>query len=227
MTNVNPDDLNYHHYDTNHYDKDIVNSIPGHIEMHEIIGDICSEFNSNPKITELGVGTGITTLVIAQNTKNSDFHLIDFSEQMIKGAKEKLKGYNCNYILGDYSKIELPNKNDAIVTVIGLHHQDTDDDKTEIFKKIYDSLNKDGFFIFGDLMTYDDKVLAAYNEALHYHFLVENAENKEALKDWAYHHKYLNPIVSWEKNVTWMEEIGFRVEVKFTKFNTFLLLGFK
>jgi tRNA (cmo5U34)-methyltransferase len=227
MTNVNPDDLNYHHYDSEQYDRDIVNSIPGHIEMHKIIEKISKKIEPNSKISELGVGTGITALTIAKNTKNPNFHLIDFSEQMIKGAKEKLKKYNCSYINGDYSKLELPKKNDLVVTVIGLHHQKTDDDKKRIFKKVYSSLNDNGIFIFGDLMTYDDKVLAAYNEALHYHFLVENAESSNALKDWSFHHKYLNSIVSWESNVKWMEEVGFRVEIEFKKYNTFLLIGYK
>ena len=40
VTNVQPGDLNYRRYDANKYEQDIVRSIPGHEELHKIIGDI-------------------------------------------------------------------------------------------------------------------------------------------------------------------------------------------
>ncbi len=227
MTNVGPEDLNYHYYSTERYDKDIINTIPGYEALHQEIANITKKINPNPKILELGVGTGNTTLVIAENAKNSHFTLIDFSEQMLNGAKEKLNGLVCEFILRDYSEMELPKNYDAAICVIGLHHQETNKDKKQMILKIYNSLKRGGFFVLGDLMTFDNKELAALNEAEHYGFLVENAESKEFLKEWAYHHKFLNKLASKESHIRWMNEVGFSTEVVFEKFNTVLLLGKK
>ena len=227
MTNVKPIDLNYHHYTSKKYDKDIVNSIPGYREMHAEIGRRLSTFKSNLKILDLGPGTGNTSNIINKNTSNSSFILIDFSDVMLEGAKTKLRNVQCEYILADYSEIELPTKCDVVVSVIGMHHQESDDEKRSMFQKIYYSLNEGGSFIYGDLMTFEDKETAALNDALHYHFLVSNAEDRSTLKDWAYHHKFLNSPASIEKSVHWLEEIGFLVEIVFNEINTFLIFATK
>ena len=227
MTNVKPTELNYDSYEMDKYDEDIVNSIPGHRELHAEIIKIVSKLKPNPKILELGTGTGLTTQVIAKNTKNPHFILTDFSKKMLDGAKRKLKGFDCEFILGDYSKIDLPKECDVIVSVIGFHHQGDEKDKVNMLKKIYDCLKQGGILILGDLMTYEDKELSALNDAHHYHFLVEKAKDGKTLKEWAYHHKYLNPLSSWENHIKWMKEIGFKPEIKFQKFNTFLILGKK
>ncbi len=92
---------------------------------------------------------------------------------------------------------------------------------------IFHSLSEEGVFIFGDLVTYRNPESAALNEARHYHHLVENAQDENSLKEWAYHHKYLNKLAPIEDQVEWLEEVGFRkVEVLFTKFNTALIVCF-
>lgn len=227
MTNVKPTELNYDSYEMDKYDEDIVNSIPGHRELHEEIIKIVNKLKPNPKILELGTGTGLTTQCIAKNTKNPHFILTDFSKQMLDGAKRKLKGLDCEFILGDFSKIDLPKECDVVVSVIGFHHQGEDEKKINMLKKIYGCLKQGGILILGDLMTYNDKKLSALNDAHHYHFLVEKAKDEKTLKEWAHHHKYLNPLSSWENHLKWMKEIGFKPEIKFQKFNTFLILGKK
>ena len=45
MTNVKPTELNYDHYEMDKYDEDIVNSIPGHRELHTEIIKIVSKID--------------------------------------------------------------------------------------------------------------------------------------------------------------------------------------
>ena len=59
-TNVKPDELNYNHYETQKYDDDIVCSIPGHEELHKHIEQLIESLPKQPKILELGIGTGLT-----------------------------------------------------------------------------------------------------------------------------------------------------------------------
>ena len=230
MTNVKPEELNYDHYEMDKYDLDIINAIPGHAKLHQELGNIVREKLQQEKarILELGPRTGLTTKVIADIVPNAEFTLIDFSEQMLEGAKKRLSKYTCTYVLGDFADVPFPKEVDAVFSVIGFHHQETDEDKQRLIKRVFKSLRDDGLFILGDLMTHDDKEDAALYDAYHFHHLVEKAEDEKSLREWAYHHKYLNPLASWQKHVTWLKEIGFRkVEVKFQQWNTFLIVAEK
>lgn len=173
MTNVAANELNYDKYTSDKYDLDIVNSIPHHKEIHELIAKFIREnYDSNEKydVIDLGVGTGITSKLIQELLPNSVFDVVDFSEQMLSGAKKKLGDKNVSYVLGDYSKIKFDKKYDGVISVIGLHHQ-THKGKKLMFQKIHEMLKLKGVFIFSDLVTYDDKYVAALNNAKHYHHL--------------------------------------------------------
>ncbi|NQV91858.1 class I SAM-dependent methyltransferase [Candidatus Woesearchaeota archaeon] len=228
-TNVKPEDLNYDHYETAKYDKDIVRSIPGHVELHKAIDQIVRKnLKGNPQILELGVGTGLTTLRILKNLPKARFTVVDFSKTMLDGARRKLHKYKVNYLCGDYAKLKLSQHNDVVLSVIGLHHQETDNDKKKLFKKIYSSLKKGGIFIFGDLVTFKNLAVASLNDAYHFHYLVEHAEDEKSLKEWAYHHKHLNKLAPLENQVAWLKGVGFKkVEVVFKKFNTALIVAEK
>jgi len=226
-TNVKAVDLNYDHYSSDKYDQYIINSIPAHKELHEGIvkfvrkGYIKSEEYS---VLDLGVGTGITSKIIQEELPGSRFDLVDFSKNMLDGAKKKFRDNSkVRYILADYSEMEFDREYDLVVSVIGFHHQ-TDIGKKKMFKKIYSLLNSGGIFVLGDLVTYKDRRKAALSSALHFHQLVEKASDKKTLEEWAFHHIELNKLSPLEDQVKWLEEVGFKVSVKMQKMNTVLII---
>ena len=225
-TNVNADELNYDKYEAKIYDNDIRRSIPGHDELHKIIEETTREFSKKhkvKKVLDLGIGTGITSEKILKLLPGASLTAVDFSEQMIKGAKKLLAKYKVEYLLGDYSELDFGTDFDIVLSVIGFHHQN-DEGKKKMFKKIYNSLKPDGIFILGDLVTYRDKNKAALNDAKHYHHLVENARDEKALEEWAYHHKFLNVLTPIEDQITWLKDAGFsNIEIKYTYLNTALI----
>ncbi len=225
-TNVKASDLNYDKYSSDKYDQDIINSIPYHKELHEHISDyIKSSFDKNKEyhILDLGTGTGITAKLIQNLLPQSKIDAVDFSEHMLDGAKNKLGSKNVRYIIGDYSNIKFDKKYDIIISVIGIHHQNTVG-KKKLFKKIYSLLNKNGVFIFGDLVTYKDKYEIAKNNALHYHHLVKHSADKKTLTEWAYHHMFLNDLSPIQDQIEWLSRLGFIVRKDFLKINTALLI---
>ncbi len=229
MTNIKPSQLNYNKYTANKYDRDIINAIPYHRDVHELIVKfIKKKYKKDVQynILDLGVGTAITTSIIKDILPNSKFDVVDFSRQMINGAKKKLGHTKVKYLVGDYSKIKFDKKYDIIVSVIGLHHQNTAG-KKKMFKKIYSLLKPGGVFIFGDLTTYINPYEAARNNALHYHHLVEHAMNKKTLAEWAYHHMFLNDLALIENQIEWLRETGFKVKKDFLQINTALLFCLK
>ena len=221
---VTPEQLNYNNYATEKYDDEISRVIPGHARLHQIIEEIFHDSPGMQRVLELGIGTGLTAERILRIFPHAQYVGIDFSETMLAGAEERLKQYSHVQLqCGDYAHTEFPTNLDAVVSVIGIHHQETDDDKKRLFQKIYDSLSSQGIFVFGDLMTYKDPQTAALNDARHYHHLVAHARDEQSLREWAHHHKNLNESAALENQMQWLQEIGFKVELKFQQYNTVLL----
>ncbi|MBI5393607.1 class I SAM-dependent methyltransferase [Candidatus Woesearchaeota archaeon] len=224
-------ELNYDRYPNNKYDYEIKMVIPGHNNLHKIIETVVKRDYSKMKsihILELGVGTGLTASKILRHCPSAQYIGIDFSEQMLKGARKRLKKYNSELILGDYAQVNFSKNNNLVVSVIGIHHQKTNQDKKNLFQKIYNSLTSDGAFLFGDLVTYRDKEEAALNDALHFHHLVENTKDEQSLKEWAHHHKFQNKLAALENQIDWLKEVGFRkVIMLYRKYNTALIYARK
>jgi tRNA (cmo5U34)-methyltransferase len=227
-TNVQPSYLNYHRYSDSKYDQNIFDSIPFHLQIHQLIHAYVKQnypANRHCDILDLGAGTGLTSKVIQQliPPPYSNFDIIDFSTNMLLGAKKKLGAKNVRYILADFSTKKFDKQYDMIVSVIGMHHQ-THAGKKMMFKKIFASLKPGGVFLFGDLMTYKNKQIAALNHALHYHRLVKKHSDKKTLMEWTYHHMYLNDLAPIEDQIDWLKEAGFKIIFKFHKINTALLI---
>lgn len=224
-TNVKASQLNYDKYTAGKYDQDIVNSIPFHRELHEKIAKFVKTKFSNKirwDILDLGVGTAITSSIIRDVLPQANFDLVDFSRQMLEGAKKKMGTNKVKYIFGDYSKIDFKKKYDVAVSVVGIHHQNHVG-KRKLFKKIFKLLKPGGVFIFGDLVTYKDKREAALNNARHYQHLADKASDEKSLSEWAYHHMFLNDLASVEDQVKWLREAEFKVKVEMLKMNTALI----
>lgn len=226
MTNIEAGALNYDRYSTEQYDRDIINSIPFHRELHEHIESFVRAHLESSKeydLLDLGVGTGITAKMVQNLLPHARIDAVDFSEQMMAGARKKLGERNVRYLFGDYANMAFDKQYDVVVSVIGIHHQNATG-KRKLFEKIYSALKPGGVFIFGDLVTYADEHEAALNNALHYHHLVEHATDKKTLAEWAHHHMFLNDLAPIERQSEWLTEIGFVVRKEFLKMNTALLI---
>lgn len=227
-TNVSPAELNYDHYTNNQYDRDIVNAIPFHKDIHLLIAKYVEKhFGQKPvEVLDLGAGTAITSAIIQSVSPQANFDIVDFSKQMLAGAKKRMGTKNSRFILADYATFKFEKKYDVVTTVIGLHHQ-SHAGKRQMFKKIFSLLKSGGVFILGDLVTHRDDRDAARNNALHYHHLVEKAASEKALTEWAHHHQFLNNLAPIEDQIEWLKEAGFKVNQLFCKFNTALLIAKK
>jgi tRNA (cmo5U34)-methyltransferase len=226
MTNVHPWQLNYDRYTTDKYDRDIVNSVPFHHELHDrIAGFIQNKYDQEKpySVLDLGVGTGITAKLVRDLLPNAEIDAVDFSKQMLDGARKKLGKKNVRSILGDYTKLKLEKRYDLVVSVISIHHQNNRD-KQRLFRKIFSWLNHEGIFIFGDLVTYKKPLDVVLNNALHYHHLVEHSTDQKTLAEWAHHQMFLNDPAPIEDQIDWLKKTGFTVKKEFLKWNTALLI---
>ncbi len=210
------------------FDDMLERSIPFYKEVIELICDFLSlHLNSDAKIVDLGCSTANTLLHLYK--KSHDYNLvgIDNSSAMLKNARGKIAAYGAKIELieGDITKVDFKDA-DAILANYMLQFI-RPLKRAEFVKRVYNSLNDGGVFIFSEKIIYDDKVLNKEMIDLYYNFKklqgyseFEIAQKREALEN------VLVPY-SEEENRSMVRDAGFRsVETifKYANFTTFLAL---
>ena len=104
----------------------------------------------NPKILDIGAGTGLLSAFLMERYPDASFTLIDISEKMLDVAKDRFRGNsNVKYIVADYSKHSFVEKYDMVVSALSIHHLE-DEEKKELYKKSYSLLKQNGIIINAD-----------------------------------------------------------------------------
>lgn len=103
-------------------------------------------------ILDLGAGTGLLTSMIATDFAHARFVLMDISESMLAEAEKRLSGYagEFSYVTADYSRIpSLGGQFDLVMSSLSIHHLDQQQ-KQELFGKVYAHLAPGGVFVNAD-----------------------------------------------------------------------------
>lgn len=109
------------------------------------------------KILDLGCGTGLELNEYFKFNKSAEVTGIDLAEGMLEALKRKFKDKSIDLICGSYFDVPFgKGLFDAAVSVESLHHF-TFDMKVPLYKKIYSSLKKNGYFILTDYMIESEK----------------------------------------------------------------------
>lgn len=119
-------------------------------EWVEITEKIIAKYNLNPdEIVDLGCGTGNIAIPLSRN----GYHLIglDLSEEMLAIAYDKMQESNITFPLinQNMKEFQLPNQVDLIISYCdSLNYLAGIEEIKETFRKVYDNLKDNGFFIF-------------------------------------------------------------------------------
>ena len=99
------------------------------------------------RLLEIPIGTGCLTLPFYKNFPNADIVCVDYSDKMLKAAKErtlKLQLNNINFIKGDIVRLPFEdNSFDIVLTLNGLH---VFPDKETAFSELNRVLKTNGIF---------------------------------------------------------------------------------
>ena len=166
----------------NDFDNLMVKIIPDYAYFQRVLVD-CLPFAENDsfRVIDLGCGTGNLGKMIADKFPNAEIVCVDFSEDMLKSAKEKIGG-RAEYILGDFNSFEFDGKFDAVVSSLALHHLETDADKSNFYLKMYDAMNENAVHLnFENVLSENDKVqdiaIAKWRQFMQQSFSDEEIDN--------------------------------------------------
>lgn len=139
--------------------------IPCFDDYYETMVNFLSTVIPEPKsILDLGAGTGLLSKFWLNHYKNSKYTLIDVADQMMEVAKKRFQGLtNFKYIIADYSK-NMPKGNfDLISSALSIHHL-SEDEKFDLYRKIFEKLPPNGHFVNFDQFNGNSKLLTdSYN----------------------------------------------------------------
>lgn len=119
-------------------------------EWADLLSSLLEAYGTNIKtVLDLGCGTGTLTMLL--DDKGYEVMGVDYSEDMLAVAYEKTHASDKDilFVNQDMRELELPQKVDSIVCVCdSINYMITDEDIEATLSRVYDSLKKDGLFIF-------------------------------------------------------------------------------
>lgn len=210
------------------YDRTREKIIPNLNLMYDTLVELVRVEIPDPKILDLGAGTGLLAGKLAERFSRGHFTLVDLSTEMLNMARKRFKDLsNFSYINEDYSDADLGNGYDMVVSALSIHHL-SDDKKQFLYSKIYEVLNRNGIFINADLVLGPSKE----NEYIYRRNWIEKieAENlgfdaKAKIMDIM--NKHDQP-ASLENNLKWLNNSGFKdVDVFYKYYNFSVMYGVK
>jgi len=179
-------------------------------ELHERLLSAIDIYKEVPlNILDLWSWTWHAIKLILEKFEKSHITGIDFSKKMIQKCMTNIwRTDRVNIIEWDFTKVDFQWQYDIIFSVVSIHNC-TDDEKIELFKKIYKSLKDGGIFINADFFKHeveklDDKMKCNYKK-----FLESNLEWEE-LEAWLYHAFEQDMPMKLSTQFDLLEEIGFQ-----------------
>lgn len=133
------------------YDEHMLNNVEGCKEGYKRMAELVPTYTK--KLLDLGCGTGLELDEIFKILPDIEVTGIDLTESMLQKLKQKHKEKPLNLICRDYFQVDFgTNTFDCAVSFQTMHHF-SHEKKTDLYKKICDSLTSNGVYIECDYMV--------------------------------------------------------------------------
>lgn len=132
---------------------------------------------------DLGCGTGTISKAVKDCFPNVQTTCVDVAGNMLDIAKQKV-GADTKLIQADFNTFDFPEKCDAVVSSLALHHLVTDADKLNFYRKIYAALNSGGMFINVDVVMGSDEALQSIYMEKWKAFMISRTSRQEVEQKW-------------------------------------------
>lgn len=220
------------HFETEaaEFDRIIVTLVPDYAEMVEALVSAIPFDSSAPiHVLDLGCGTGTLTLAILNAFPEAQLTCLDLAENMIAMAQTKLARYQqSRYTVADFGSKDFGSGHDLIVSSLALHHMVTDDDKRNLYRRIYAALNLGGAFYNADLVMGSSEFLQAMYMRQWRTFMRQSITDEEIDTVWLPKYETEDHPARLTDHLAWLTETGFcDVDVIWKRYNYAVYGGVK
>jgi tRNA (cmo5U34)-methyltransferase len=199
----------------NEYDVQIRRFIPGYEEMLATVcrylGYLAERGEKETLITELGSGTGGSTLQVARALPDASIVAVDCDADMVEVSRNRLGPFSkqVRYITDAFDRAP-GSGSDAVIASLALHHILVRSTKTDLYKQIFSSLAHNGVFINADAAVDQDGSLSGFAYDAWKDYMVANGINRDHAVDhlriWQMEDRYFSLIEELEM----LMEAGFK-----------------
>lgn len=138
------------------WDADTISYNPSRPEQLDMLLTlIADEYQPDKAILDLGIGSGLVEEMLFGRIPQAQVVGVDASAAMIALADERLKAFSGQYVtlLHDFTQIEalkLPERTYQVVFSVQTLHHLNDEQMTQAYRYIYNTLEKGGLFLLLD-----------------------------------------------------------------------------
>ncbi|MDR2963752.1 MAG: class I SAM-dependent methyltransferase [Bacteroidales bacterium] len=200
---------NHFEAEAREFDATILKLIPHYEEMiAALVAALPFGKNEAFSVIDLGCGTGTLAQKVKRAFPNARITCVDIAENMIAIAKLKI-GDDNRFIVSDFYNFDFPERYDAIISSLALHHLANDDDKQMFYRKIYNALAERGVFYNADVVLASTPYMQDLYMAKWREFMAKSVSPEEMERKWiASYHAEDRP-ASLENHLKCLREIGF------------------
>ena len=163
---------------------------------------------SSAAILDIGAGTGLLSEFVMQKVGSASLYLLDESPDMISKAQERLAEYNPKIFIQSMTAPLPAGTFNAVISSLAIHHL-FDDDKRDLFKRIYRSLAPGGVFINGEQILGSSEWQQQLYEDMHLNGARALGSSEDEIRA-AQERMTYDHCSTLTDQVTWLREIGFQ-----------------
>ncbi len=196
------------------YDTRFVRFIDRYDEMHAVMMALIRHRAPGARrVLDLGTGTGEIARRILEADPDVRVHGVDFSEEMLRGARAKLARFGARFTTesGDLANWSpaAGDPFDVVISALAIHHLQ-DDAKADLTRRMAGALRPAGLFLNGDLVRGETDAEQACLEAMHLDMMRQRGLSEEECRDRMERHRIHDIPARLSDQIRWLVEAGFR-----------------
>lgn len=208
------------------FDQHVLRAVPFYKDMLDaLISAIPFDNDKRIRVADLGCGTGTIAKRIKERYPKAAITCVDFAENMIKIAKDKLNAFDdISYAVSDCRNFNYSSGYDVIVSSLTLHHIRVEDEKKKLFKNAFEGLNRNGVFYLADLVLASNDYLQKLNMKKWADFQSNQCNQAEIQEREKRYNTEDHPFRLMDE-IEWLKNAGFREVDVIWKYYHFAVYG--
>lgn len=162
----------------------------------------------SPMILDLGAGTGLLSEFVMGKVKSASLYLLDESSDMLAHAQQRMAKYDPKIFIQSMTEPLPAMTFHAVISSLAIHHL-TDENKRDLFKRIYQSLAPGGVFINAEQILGDTEWHQQLYEEMHLNGARALGSDEDEICA-AQERMAYDRCATLSDQVAWLREIGFQ-----------------
>ena len=191
------------------YNDVIVRCAPRYEEMLDMLFYYLPSDLEPCRVLELGCGTGNLTKKLLEQFPNASVTAVDVSAEILAVAERQLAGSDVTLVNQDFAELDLDEGGfDLVVSSIAIHHI-TDEQKQDLFLKLFDLIVPGGVFTYCDQFRGENAHLYDDHMKLWDTYAKRNGVSDEEWQMWMEHQEDHDHHATLGEQMSWLSISGF------------------